>query len=58
MNTYIRKLWIKLIKITENKFYIYINMFNIYMLQNISVSNKCCSFERSIHQTIQKKISV
>ncbi len=26
------------------------------MLQNISKSNKCCSFELSIHQSIQKRL--
>jgi len=28
------------------------------MLQNITISNKCCSFEMSIHQTTLKNVSV
>ncbi len=44
-NTFIQQGWIKLIKIS----------LKTVMLQWISISNSCCSFELSIHQRILKK---
>ncbi len=48
MNHFIQQEHIKLIK-SDSK--------DIYNVTNISISNKSCSFESSLHQGILKKLS-
>jgi len=47
------KVWVKILFLKNNTFHQrHVQMIKSMMLQKISISNKCCSFELSIHQNI------